>query len=50
LLEEIELNGPTCLRLQHDTGRADPTATDNIADFDFDDVASAQLAVDGEVE
>jgi hypothetical protein len=45
-----ELNGPTCLLLYRESARADPTAADSIADFHFGDVASAQLAVDGEVD
>ncbi len=50
LLEKLELNEPTFLLQYHNSARANPAATDNIADFDFDNVASTQLAVDGEVE
>jgi hypothetical protein len=32
-----------------DGAGANPAATDNISDFDFDHIASSQLAVDGKV-
>jgi hypothetical protein len=49
MLEQLELNGPTRLLLHHDGAGANPAATDNISDFDFDHIASSQLAVDGKV-
>jgi hypothetical protein len=36
--------------LNYDSSRANPAAADKVADFDFDDIATAQLAVDREIE
>jgi hypothetical protein len=47
-LEELELDRSTGLLLDDECSRTNPTATDEVADLDFDDVATAQLAVDRE--
>jgi hypothetical protein len=39
-----------CASRRVDSARADPAASNNIADCDFHDLISAQLAVEGEVE
>jgi hypothetical protein len=49
-LKQFELHGPAGLLLHHRRPRPDPAAADEIANTDFDDVAAAQLAVDGKVE
>ena len=49
-LKELELHGAAGLLLHHRGPRSDPTATDKIADPNFDDVAAPQLTVDGKVE
>jgi hypothetical protein len=49
-LKQLELDGPASLLLHHRGPRPDPTATDEIADPDFDDVAASQFAVDGKIE
>jgi hypothetical protein len=48
--KKLELNGSASLTLDDDGPGADPPATDEVADPDFDDVAATQLAVDREVE
>jgi hypothetical protein len=49
-LQKLELDRPAGLLLNDDCSRTNPTTTDKIADLDFDKVASAQLAVDREIE
>jgi hypothetical protein len=49
-LKQFELHGPAGLLLHNRRPRPDPAAADEIANTDFDDVAAAQLAVDGKVE
>ena len=39
-LKELELNGSAGLLLSDDRTRANPAAADEIADLDFDDIAS----------
>ena len=49
-LQELELDRPTGLLLDDDCSGTNPTTPDKVADLDFDDVATAQLAVDREIE
>jgi hypothetical protein len=49
-LQELELNRPTGLLLDDDCSGTNPTTTDKVADLEFDDVATAQLAVDRKIE
>ena len=49
-LKEFELNGATGLLLNDDRSRSNLAAADNVADFDFDDIAAAKLAVDRQIE
>ena len=49
-LEEFELNGPAGLLLDDDCARPNPTAADEVADFDLDDITPAQFAINSEIE
>ncbi len=49
-LKELELNGATGLLLNNDRSRANPAATDKLADLYFNDITSTQLTVDREIE
>jgi hypothetical protein len=49
-LKELKLDWPAGLLLDNDGSRTNLTTADKIADFDFDYVAAAQLAVDREIE
>lgn len=48
--QQLELHGPAGLLLDDDRASAYLTAADEVADLDLDDVTSAQLAVDRQVE
>jgi hypothetical protein len=48
--EELELHRPLGLSLDDDGPRTDVAAADKLANSQLDDVAAAQLAVDGKVE
>jgi len=50
VFKKFELNGPAGLLLNNDRSRANPAATDKLADLDFNDVAPAKLTVDREIE
>jgi hypothetical protein len=49
-LKELKLDWSACLLLDDDGARTNPTTADEIADFDLDDVAAAQFAIDCEIE
>ena len=49
-LKQLELDRPAGLLLDNRGPRPDPTTAEKLANPDFDDVAAAQLAVDGKVE
>jgi uroporphyrinogen-III synthase len=48
--EELELNGSAGLLLNDDRACTNPATADEIADLDFNDVASPELTVDREIE
>jgi hypothetical protein len=48
--EELKLNGSADLLLNNDRACTNPATADEIADFDFDDVASPELTIDREIE
>ena len=48
--EELELNGPAGLLLNDDRAGTNPATAGEIADLDFNDVASPELTVDREIE
>jgi hypothetical protein len=49
-LREFELNGSPSFLLNDDCPRPNSAAADDLADFDFDGITSANLAVDRQVE
>lgn len=46
IVEQFELNGPTCLLLHNDCTGSDLPATNLVADLHLNEVAAAQLTVD----
>jgi hypothetical protein len=50
LLSNLEFDRALCFALRHDRSRADPTAVGNIPNAECHQVATAQLAVDSEIE
>jgi hypothetical protein len=48
--KKLELNGSASLALDDNRTGADPAATDDVANPDFDQVAAAQLAIDRQIE
>jgi hypothetical protein len=48
--KQFELYRPSSLSLNDDDPRPHPLAADKLTDLQFDDVTTAQLAVDGEVK
>jgi len=48
--EELKLNGPASLLLNHGGSCADMASADEVADAKLDQIATAQLTVDGKVE
>lgn len=48
--KQFELYRPSCLSLNDDDSRPHLLTADKLTDLQFDDVTTAQLAVDGEVK
>jgi hypothetical protein len=48
--EELELNGPACLLLNRGGSCADTASADEVTYVKLDQIATAQLTVDGEIE
>lgn len=50
VFQQLESHGPPGLALSDDGARADAPAADEVADSESDNIAAAQLAVEGEVD
>ena len=48
--EQLELDGPARLLLHHHRTRPDTATADEVTDTNFHYIATAQLAVDGQIE